>query len=310
VRHHPRGFLLDPGDRGAEPDPVRAELLGHPQREQLRPAGEPVLLRRPGYLGELPEPARRPQVEQHVQQGYLTWLTGEYSLAERLDGEPANPGPDVVAGPVRQRPRVGGRGPGCPPGRLYRDPAGHPVEAEHGPPRVGQLHRVQPRHGPVVVAALANLEHRPAAGEDRNGRHAELTGQPEDVPLGGAHELPANIDDVPAGQGVVQHPPADPVPRLEDDDVTARRGQFPGRGQPGQARPDHDHIGLGRAHGSHYPPGLSPLRCRGMPTATPMSWPGFPPGSHATSLGGVTTGSVEDSIPRQLGMPDAEALRR
>jgi hypothetical protein len=46
----------------------------------------------------------------------------------------------------------------------------------------------------------------------------------------------------------------------QDDDVIARRGQFPGRGQPGQARPDHDHSGLGAAHGDISGPHVHPLR--------------------------------------------------
>ena len=57
---------------------------------------------------------------------------------------------------------------------------------------------------------------------------------------------------------MVQHPPADPVPRLKDGDVKAGRGQFPGRGQPGQAGPDHDDIGLGAAHGATPDPTFIP----------------------------------------------------
>ena len=101
------------------------------------------------------------------------------------------------------------------------------------------------------MAAPAKLEHRPAAGEDRKGRHAKLARQPQDVPLGGTHELPADVGHMPVGQGVVQHPPADPVPRLQDGDVIARRGPVPGPRSAQPGRPDHDHIGLGMAHGYH-----------------------------------------------------------
>ena len=45
--------------------------------------------RRLDLFGELPEPARHPEVEQYVQQGYLARLAAEHALAERLDGEPA-----------------------------------------------------------------------------------------------------------------------------------------------------------------------------------------------------------------------------
>ena len=65
------------------------------------------------------------------------------------------------------------------------------------------------------------------------------------MPLGGPDELAPHIDDMPVGQAVVQHPPADPVPRLEDEHAGSRPLQLPGCGQARQAGAHHHDIGFG-----------------------------------------------------------------
>jgi hypothetical protein len=44
---------------------------------------------------------------------------------------------------------------------------------------------------------------------------------------------------------VVQHPPANPVPRLDDENAGSRPLQLPGRGQADQAGAHHHDIGFG-----------------------------------------------------------------
>jgi hypothetical protein len=65
------------------------------------------------------------------------------------------------------------------------------------------------------------------------------------MPLGRPGKLASYIDDMPVGQAVVQYPPANPVPRLEDEHAGSRPLQLPGCGQAGQASAHHHDIGFG-----------------------------------------------------------------
>ncbi|MDF1604905.1 class II aldolase/adducin family protein [Nocardioides sp. YIM 152315] len=74
-------------------------------------------------------------------------------------------------------------------------------------------------------------------------RDPQLVGEREDVVLGRADERAARLDHGGAGaQLVVEHAPADPVARLDEENVVAAVGQVAGRDQPGDAAADHDGV--------------------------------------------------------------------
>jgi hypothetical protein len=112
--------------------------------------------------------------------------------------------------------------------------------------RVGQDQRVG-RHGAGVAG-------RPAAGDVDvvavrvflEGDDTELGRQGEDVVLGRADEHPARFDDGAVRQRVIEHAPAHPVARLEDDHRTARPRYLVGGDHPGDSGADHRHIHSGR----------------------------------------------------------------
>jgi hypothetical protein len=65
------------------------------------------------------------------------------------------------------------------------------------------------------------------------------------MPLGRPHKLAPHIDDIPAGQAVAQHPPADPVPCLNDQHATSGPLQLPPGGQTSKTGTHHHHISFG-----------------------------------------------------------------
>ena len=101
-----------------------------------------------------------------------------------------------------------------------------------------------------VVDALAVdvlLEHR----------HLELVGQRGDVVLGRADERATGLDHAAAAEAVVEHPAADPVTGLDDEDDVAVAGDLAGGDESGDAGADHDDVDLG---GELAPDGCPPAR--------------------------------------------------
>jgi hypothetical protein len=63
--------------------------------------------------------------------------------------------------------------------------------------------------------------------------------------LGRPHKLAPHIDHIPTGQAVAQHPPADPVPRLNDQHAISGPLQIPPCAQTGKAGAHHHDISFG-----------------------------------------------------------------
>ena len=72
----------------------------------------------------------------------------------------------------------------------------------------------------------------------------ELVGQRRDVGLGGADEGAAGLDGRALAEVVVEHPAADAVAGLDEEDAAAAAGDLAGGDQPGDAAAHDDHVDL------------------------------------------------------------------
>ncbi len=74
----------------------------------------------------------------------------------------------------------------------------------------------------------------------------QLPGERRDVGLGGTDERAAGLDRLVvlagAGQVVVEHPPADPVARLDQQHAVPPAGHLARRDEAGDAGPDHHDV--------------------------------------------------------------------
>jgi hypothetical protein len=164
-------------------------------------------------------------VEEDVDQ--VDGVTGEFGLAQ----------PGLVRHSVQV---TGVRGP---PRRRRGHLARRLADAGQGDAHVGEGEEVR-GSVPGEPPGLAVADVDPLAGHGGLVRgHADLLGQRQDVVLGGAHELPADLGHLAVAEVVVEQPPADPVAGLQDGHGPARGDEFARRGESGQSGADHDDVG-------------------------------------------------------------------
>ncbi len=123
-------------------------------------------------------------------------------------------------------------------------------EAGHALGQVGQGERVELGHGASVRGhagrPAAELDHQLALVPGGERLEPELGDQLVHAVLGGADPLAAELHGGAVGGGAALGAPAHAVAGLQDHHVVAHRDQASGRGQAGQAGPDHQH-GVGRS---------------------------------------------------------------
>ena len=95
----------------------------------------------------------------------------------------------------------------------------------------------------------------PAGVEARERRDPELVDERADVVLRRPDELRAEVDDLTAGHGAVEHPPADAIARLDDRHRVPGAGDLARRDEAGEPGADDDDIVLAaRARTAGGPP--------------------------------------------------------
>ena len=231
-----------------------AELLRHPDRDQLRAAHDAVGLRaRRGGHEPLERAGRGSRCPRPRCRRGRTGATRRAARHENTDVQATSsrncpfgglhvvllPGLErlaVVLGRVRRLPRL-----------LEVDRRGHLVElherllgvgaaggiGRHGAERAGALVRQRDAVAVVeVVARVVGLE----------GLEPEVLRELGDVVLGLADELGAALGDLAAADVDVQHPPADPVVGLDHHDLLAGGRELAGGHEPGEARADDHHV--------------------------------------------------------------------
>ena len=178
VHGHPVARVLDAPHGRAEHDPLLAELLRHPQRDQLRAADEAVLLGAALGVEEHLEAARRVDVEEHVQERHVLGLGGPDGLDAELEQRAAALRGEVAAHPGG---RASGRRAfaafGASQGALERNVAREPVEPALGALHVEQHQRVDARdRAPVAAQRCRRTRSRcgPGRGWGRSPRRAPL----------------------------------------------------------------------------------------------------------------------------------------
>ena len=244
--HHAARFLPDHLGRGAEHHPV-AERLGQPDRDGLGALVEAALLSTPAGADQQGHAPRRADVEQGVQQRRVAGLGGQ-----RPPDHLPQPGPDTLRRhpglePGLDRLGVPGQRLSGRPGRLQRHRGRHRLQLTDGLADGDRVHRVVPVEDVAVVAvgpAVVELDVR-ALLIGRVGGHADPIGQGGDAVLGRTDPLAAVVERSAVGRGQGQGPPADPFTGLHHHHLGPGVHQPAGRGQPGQAGPDHDDVCCG-----------------------------------------------------------------
>ena len=231
--------------RGAQDQPLLGELLGHPDRHELRPADEAVLLGSPLGIEEHVEASGRVDVEEDVQERHVFRLGGPDGLDGQLEQHPARPGGQVAAHPGGGGLPVESSGVRRLPGCVERDALGKLVEAPLRALHVQQYQGVDARDRAGVTAQASRvLDDVLPGGVGGKGAHPELGRQRREPVLGGPDPLAADLDDVAVADVLVQHPPADALARFDDQYLHPRGDGRTSRRQAGEAGPDDDEIGV------------------------------------------------------------------
>src|SRR6478672_5951433 len=238
-----RVVLLDRRDRAGDTDV--SEAGGQPRRQRLGAAADAALLR-PACRGyEHVDQAAGLDIEQPVQQRGLARL-GADDRGDQCAPEPealrrraALDEPGVGRLPVK---RLGtGRGPR----RVEDDTLGEFLRCSLDRADVLQdVSREPERRVRESQLPAVELENALAVIVGREQREAELVRERAHAMLCRTDPLAAELHHRAVGEGVVEQPPADAIPRLEHHDGLTRRLEVTCSRQPGQASAHYDDIEL------------------------------------------------------------------